>query len=86
MPSINDAKHEEAVDASWEASRGAVAGAVKWGIGSALLGAIGYAVSPVYRGLTIQFKVYALLSFFLFPLSILRLSRACLGVSIAYRD
>ncbi|KAL2139111.1 hypothetical protein VTI28DRAFT_5742 [Corynascus sepedonium] len=62
MPSINDAKHEEAVDASWEASRGAVAGAVKWGIGSALLGAIGYAVSPVYRGLTIQFKVYLQMS------------------------
>lgn len=58
MPSINDAKHEEAIDASWEASRGAVAGAIKWGIGSALLGAIGYAISPIYRGLTIQFKVY----------------------------
>jgi hypothetical protein len=58
MPSINDNKHEEAVNASWEATRGAVSGAVKWGIASALLGGIGYALSPVYRGLTIQFKVY----------------------------
>jgi hypothetical protein len=58
MPSINENKHEEAVDASWEATRGAVSGAVKWGIASALLGGIGYALSPVYRGLTVQFKVY----------------------------
>lgn len=58
MPSINDSKHDEAVDASWEAARGAVSGAVKWGLASAVLGGIGYAVSPIYRGLTIQFKVY----------------------------
>lgn len=60
MPSINDTKHEEAVTASWEATRGAVSGAVKWGVASALLGGIGYVVSPMYRGLTIQFKVYVL--------------------------
>ncbi|KAL1839570.1 hypothetical protein VTJ49DRAFT_1391 [Mycothermus thermophilus] len=62
MPSINDTKHQEATDASWEASRGAVYGAVKWGIASAILGGIGYAVSPIYRGLTIQFKVYLQMS------------------------
>ena len=57
MPSENQAKHEEAVDASWEATRGAISGAIKWGIGTALLGGVGYLASPVYRGLTIQFKV-----------------------------
>ncbi|KAK3299201.1 uncharacterized protein B0H64DRAFT_94334 [Chaetomium fimeti] len=62
MRSANETKHEEANDASWEASRGAVAGAFKWGLASALLGGIGYAVSPVYRGLTIQFKVYIQMS------------------------
>lgn len=58
MPSINDTKHEEAVEASWEATRGAIYGAAKWGLASALIGGVGYAVSPLYRGLTIQFKVY----------------------------
>jgi hypothetical protein len=58
MRSANETKHEEAADASWEASRGAIAGAAKWGLAMAVLGGIGYAVSPVYRGLTIQFKVY----------------------------
>lgn len=57
MRSANETKHEEAADASWEASRGAIAGAAKWGLATAVLGGIGYAVSPVYRGLTIQFKV-----------------------------
>ncbi|KAG4276707.1 hypothetical protein FPRO06_02917 [Fusarium proliferatum] len=32
---------EEANDAAWEAARGGVAGAVKWGIGAAVLGAAG---------------------------------------------
>ncbi|KAK3994730.1 hypothetical protein QBC44DRAFT_379160 [Cladorrhinum sp. PSN332] len=62
MPSANEIKHTEAVDASWEASRGAVAGAIKWGIGTAILGGIGYLASPIYRGLTIQFKVYIQMS------------------------
>ncbi|AEO62553.1 07835718-56f3-48c9-8ece-716c96cfbe38 [Thermothielavioides terrestris] len=62
MPSINDNKHNEATDASWEATRGAVYGAVKWGVASALLGGLGYVLSPVYRGLTIQFKVYLQMS------------------------
>jgi hypothetical protein len=59
MPSINDSKHDEAVEASWEATRGAVYGAIKWGTATAMLGGLGYLVSPIYRGLTIQFKVYA---------------------------
>ncbi|KAK1756890.1 hypothetical protein QBC47DRAFT_459581 [Echria macrotheca] len=62
MRSHDVAKHQEAVEASWEAARGATYGAVKWGIASALLGGIGYAVSPLYRGLTLQFKVYIQMS------------------------
>ncbi|KAK3308898.1 uncharacterized protein B0T15DRAFT_122155 [Chaetomium strumarium] len=62
MPSINDSRQQEADEASWEAMRGAVYGAFKWGLPTALLGGLGYAVSPVYRGLTIQFKVYLQMS------------------------
>ncbi|KAK4190684.1 hypothetical protein QBC35DRAFT_377302 [Podospora australis] len=62
MPSANDIKHEEAVDASWAATRGAISGALKWGVGTAILGGMGYAFSPLYRGLTIQFKVYIQMS------------------------
>jgi hypothetical protein len=51
-------KDEEAVEAGWEATRGALYGAAKWGAAMAVLGGIGYAISPIYRGLTIQFKVY----------------------------
>ncbi|KAK3952805.1 hypothetical protein QBC32DRAFT_313603 [Pseudoneurospora amorphoporcata] len=54
---INTSKHEEANEASWEACKGAISGAFKWGVGTAILGGIGYAVSPIYRGLTFQFKV-----------------------------
>lgn len=60
MRSHDVAKHQEAVEASWEAARGATYGAVKWGIATALLGGVGYAMSPLYRGLTVQFKVYVL--------------------------
>jgi len=48
---------DEANDAAWEAARGGVAGAFKWGIGAAVLGAAGYIWSPLYRSMTIQFKV-----------------------------
>lgn len=58
MKSHNAMRDEEAVDASWEAARGAVYGAIKWGAVTAALGGMGYALSPIYRGLTIQFKVY----------------------------
>jgi hypothetical protein len=52
--SIHD---EQANAAGWEAVRGAVYGAAKYGVATALLGGIGHAMSPIYRGLTIQFKV-----------------------------
>lgn len=55
---MNDA---EAKDASWEAGKGAAYGAVKWGAAAAVLSGVGFAVSPIYRGLTIQFKVYVCL-------------------------
>ncbi|PMD28412.1 hypothetical protein NA56DRAFT_640062 [Hyaloscypha hepaticicola] len=55
-------KNDEANSAAWEAGRGAVGGAVKWGVGTAILGAAGYAMSPIYRGLTIQFKVFLQMS------------------------
>ncbi|KAI9898354.1 hypothetical protein N3K66_006714 [Trichothecium roseum] len=53
---------EEASDAAWEAGKGALIGASKWGCVAAVLGGIGYAYSPVYRGTTIQFKIYLQMS------------------------
>ena len=50
-------KDEEANNAAWEATRGAIYGAAKWGAFTAVLGGIGYVASPIYRSLTIQFKV-----------------------------
>lgn len=50
-------KTEEANDAAWEAGIGAVIGAAKWGTAAAVLGGLGYAWSPIYRGTTIQFKM-----------------------------
>lgn len=52
----------EAEDAGWEASKGAVYGAAKWGVVTAALGGLGYAFSPLYRSLTVQFKVYIQMS------------------------
>lgn len=55
---IHDAlKSDEADDAAWEAGKGAVIGAAKWGAGAVMLGAIGYVWSPIYRATTVQFKV-----------------------------
>lgn len=48
----------EAKQAQMEALRGAGFGALKWGAAAAVLGGLGYSMSPIYRGLTIQFKVY----------------------------
>lgn len=60
MPSSYDPlKTEEANAAGWEATKGAGMGAAKWGAGAAILAGIGMIWSPVYRGTTIQFKVYA---------------------------
>ena len=48
----------EANEAAWEATRGAVIGAAKWGAGTAVLAGAGQLFSPLYRGFTIQFKMY----------------------------
>ncbi|TVY93363.1 hypothetical protein LAWI1_G000552, partial [Lachnellula willkommii] len=62
MPSTGGLKNEEAAGAAWEATRGAAAGATKWGLVAAGLSGVGYAISPIYRGLTIQFKVFLQMS------------------------
>ncbi|KAL8791482.1 MAG: hypothetical protein Q9213_000099 [Squamulea squamosa] len=49
---------EELSAARSEALRGAAVGAAKFGIAAAFLGLCGTFFSPVYRSLTIQFKVY----------------------------
>ncbi|KAK8257558.1 hypothetical protein IWZ00DRAFT_540350 [Phyllosticta capitalensis] len=50
-------KDEEINSAAWVAARGAGVGAAKWGIYSAVLAGAGWMFSPIYRNLTIQFKV-----------------------------
>lgn len=57
MRSHDAMKNEEANQAAWEASKGGIVGAAKMGVVTAIAGAIGFAVSPLYRGTTIQFKV-----------------------------
>ncbi|RKF63786.1 hypothetical protein OnM2_023071 [Erysiphe neolycopersici] len=52
----------EAKNAAWEGGWGAFIGATKWGICTAFLGGLGQFMSPVYRGLTIQFKVFLQMS------------------------
>lgn len=52
----NAMNDDEAVQASREAAKGGALGALKFGLAFAVLGGIGYYASPVYRGLTIQFK------------------------------
>ncbi|KAL8887707.1 MAG: hypothetical protein Q9215_004744 [Flavoplaca cf. flavocitrina] len=49
---------EELSAARSEALRGAAVGAAKFGIVTAFLGLGGTLFSPIYRALTIQFKVY----------------------------
>ncbi|QSZ30685.1 hypothetical protein DSL72_000243 [Monilinia vaccinii-corymbosi] len=56
-------RSKEANDAAWEAGRGALIGGAKWGLFAAALGGAGYALSPVYRGLTIQFKTFIHMGF-----------------------
>lgn len=57
MPTQAQMKSEEANAAAWESAKGAVIGAAKFGVPALFLGAAGWIWSPVYRGLTIQFKV-----------------------------
>ena len=49
-----------AENAGREGIRGAIAGAAKWGLATAALGAVGWRFSPLYRSFTLQFKVYVL--------------------------
>ncbi|KAF2764265.1 hypothetical protein EJ03DRAFT_33837 [Teratosphaeria nubilosa] len=56
---VEDSELETAM---WTAARGAIVGAAKWGAFSAVAAGLGYAFSPVYRGLTFQFKVFLQMS------------------------
>ncbi|KAF2738560.1 hypothetical protein EJ04DRAFT_509448 [Polyplosphaeria fusca] len=58
----NLTKDDEANQAKWEATRGAVSGAAKYGAFAAVAGGLAYGFSPLYRGLTVQFKVYIQMS------------------------
>ncbi|TKA31089.1 hypothetical protein B0A50_02057 [Salinomyces thailandicus] len=53
---------EELNSAAWVAARGAAVGAAKWGLFSAVAAGVGLLYSPMYRGLTIQFKVFLQMS------------------------
>ncbi|KAH7122749.1 hypothetical protein B0J11DRAFT_490094 [Dendryphion nanum] len=59
-------RDDETNEAAWEATRGAVSGASKWGAFMAAAGGVAYAFSPMYRGLTFQFKVYIQMSGMIF--------------------
>jgi len=54
-----DAEYNQA---GWQGFLGGMNGAARWGIYSAILAGAGYYFSPVYRGLTVQFKVYLQMS------------------------
>ncbi|OBT48388.1 hypothetical protein VE00_01245 [Pseudogymnoascus sp. WSF 3629] len=62
MKTHGNLQDDEATGAAWEAARGAVVGSSKWGVGAAILAATGYKISPIYRGLTFQFKVFIQMS------------------------
>ncbi|RDL35016.1 Uncharacterized protein BP5553_06947 [Venustampulla echinocandica] len=62
MHTTGGLRSAEADSAAWEAGRGAITGAAKWGFVFAGLGGVGYGISPIYRGLTIQFKVFIQMS------------------------
>jgi hypothetical protein len=53
----NTLNSEEVRMAQKVAMRGAGWGALKWGSGMALIAGLAHLRSPVYRGLTIQFKM-----------------------------
>ncbi|RMY81418.1 hypothetical protein D0862_12358 [Hortaea werneckii] len=56
------AHDEELNGAAWVATRGAAVGAAKWGLFSAAAAGVAWLYSPIYRGLTIQFKVFLQMS------------------------
>ncbi|KAL5604111.1 hypothetical protein BROUX41_002100 [Berkeleyomyces rouxiae] len=55
-------REAEATEAAWESVYGALSGGIKWGLGAGILAIVGMKMSPVYRGLTVQFKVYMQMS------------------------
>ncbi|KAH6866323.1 hypothetical protein BKA58DRAFT_363553 [Alternaria rosae] len=55
-------KDDETNQAAWEAAKGALVGGTKWGAFFAVAGGVAYAFSPVYKGLTVQFKTYIQMS------------------------
>ncbi|EFX05967.1 imidazoleglycerol-phosphate dehydratase [Grosmannia clavigera kw1407] len=62
MRTHDTVRDEEAAEAAWEAMHGAGYGMVKYGAAMGVLAGFGHALSPIYRGLTIQFKVYLQMS------------------------
>jgi len=65
MPTLHGtqlATDQERNEAAWIGMVGGLVGACRWGFYSAILAAGGYYFSPVYRGLTLQFKVYLQMS------------------------
>ncbi|KAL2057330.1 hypothetical protein ABVK25_002383 [Lepraria finkii] len=62
MPRYGQRTTEESSAAGSEALRGAVVGGAKWGLLCGGLGIAGYFLSPIYRSLTVQFKVYIQMS------------------------
>jgi hypothetical protein len=53
----NAMNDEEVKEGAREGMRGAAIGGLKYGVAMLILGGIGQAMSPLYRGLTIQFKL-----------------------------
>ncbi|CAF9916931.1 MAG: hypothetical protein GOMPHAMPRED_001157 [Gomphillus americanus] len=62
MRTHNALNDEEANQAAKIALKGAGIGAIKYGAFLLPLFIIGQSISPVYRGLTIQFKVFLMMS------------------------
>ncbi|KAL9601872.1 MAG: hypothetical protein Q9219_002224 [cf. Caloplaca sp. 3 TL-2023] len=60
--SLSRRTDEELATANSEALKGATVGAAKFGLVALLLGVAGTYISPIYRGLTIQFKVFLQMS------------------------
>jgi len=58
----NPAKTEEAEQAHREALRGAVSGGARWGLYMIAFSAAAHLFSPIYRNLTVGFKVYIFMS------------------------
>ncbi|KAH6622072.1 hypothetical protein C7974DRAFT_473460 [Boeremia exigua] len=59
-------KDAETNEAAWEAARGAAYGSVKWGAFFVVAAGVAHTFSPLYRGLTIQFKTYIQMSAMIF--------------------